>query len=247
MNKIKALIVDDELAARNILENLLQLSCPDVEVLGKVENLESAVEFIKANEPDVVFLDVEMPRLAGYQIVNFFDEINFEIVFITAYNQYALKAFEVKAIDYILKPIERVKLVEAVAKVRDNITNKTANIKYKELLRELEVKEEKTIVVGEANQKHLVKLKDIIAVEAQGSYVYVYTKNTSKLTISKNIGYFEQELINDSSFFRTHKSWLINTKFINSYSKSKEEIQLQNSIVAKLSRFKKKDFEALIG
>jgi two-component system LytT family response regulator len=106
VHKIKAIIVDDEESARDVLQNLLLLFCPNVEVVAKCENVLKAVDAINKEQPDLVFLDIEMPNYAGYEIVNFFDKINFEIIFVTAYDQYAVRAFEVAAIDYLLKPID---------------------------------------------------------------------------------------------------------------------------------------------
>ena len=100
MNKIKAILVDDEESARNILGNLLEKFCPEVELIGKFKNVEEAVEGINALNPELVFLDIEMPNYAGYEIINFFDEINFEMIFVTAYDKYAIKAFEVSAVDF---------------------------------------------------------------------------------------------------------------------------------------------------
>ena len=99
MNKINAILVDDEERARDVLENLLLRFCPTVTLLAKCSNVEHAVEAIKIHQPDVVFLDIEMPNYAGYELVDFFTDINFEIIFVTAYDQYAIKAFEVSAID----------------------------------------------------------------------------------------------------------------------------------------------------
>ncbi|MGL4597265.1 MAG: LytR/AlgR family response regulator transcription factor, partial [Bacteroidia bacterium] len=100
MNRIRAILVDDEESARDVLQNLLLRFCPEVELIAKCENILEAVELIKKEEPDLVFLDIEMPNYAGYEIVSFFEKINFQIIFITAYDQYAIRAFEIAAIDY---------------------------------------------------------------------------------------------------------------------------------------------------
>jgi len=114
---MKAIIIDDEKRARMLLKALLQDHCPEVNVLGDFADLETGVKAIKRNSPDIVFLDIELPESSGLQILNFFndDEINFSIIFVTAYNEYAIQAFKLSAIDYILKPINIHKLKEAVA------------------------------------------------------------------------------------------------------------------------------------
>ena len=247
MSKIKAIIVDDELAARNILENLLTLSFPQVTVVAKEPDLPSAVLAIKKHKPDVVFLDIEMPKYAGYQIVKFFDEINFHIVFITAYDSYAIKAFEINALDYLLKPIERSRLKLAVEKVEQQLKEKEITTNYHQLLQQLEIEDNKTIVVAESNQKQVIHLNTIVAIEAEGAYSTIYFKNGDKQLFSKNIGYFEALLKDETHFFRSHKSWLINTKHIISYSLGNLQIELSNKLRAKLSRFKKTAFKEVVG
>lgn len=117
MKKIKAIIVDDEESARDVLENLLLRFCPEVTLVAKCSHVEEAVQTIKNTQPHLVFLDIEMPNYAGYEITEFFDELPFDIIFVTAYNQYALRAFEVSATDYLMKPIDIERLKEAVQKV----------------------------------------------------------------------------------------------------------------------------------
>ena len=107
MNKIKAIIVDDEKRARNVLDQLLSRNFDNIEVVAQCADVPSAVEEIKRLKPDVVFLDIQMPNYVGYELVNFFDKVDFDIIFVTAFDQYAIKAFELSAIDYIVKPIDR--------------------------------------------------------------------------------------------------------------------------------------------
>src|SRR6478735_3401789 len=118
MNTIRAILVDDEESARDVLQNLLQRFCPEVTLVAKCENVMLAVDVIKKEKPDLVFLDIQMPNYAGYEIVKFFDKVDFEIVFITAYDQYAIRAFEIAAIDYLLKPIDIDRLKLAVKRVK---------------------------------------------------------------------------------------------------------------------------------
>jgi len=106
MQKLKTIIVDDEEPARNVLKNLLKRIDENIEVVALCENVPDAVEQIKSLKPDLVFLDVQMPEYAGYELVNFFDKVNFQIIFVTAYDQFAIKAFQCSAIDYIVKPVE---------------------------------------------------------------------------------------------------------------------------------------------
>ena len=125
---MKAIIIDDEEAARSVLSNLLKRTCPQVEILELCENVPEGVKAIHKHKPDLVFLDVEMPDYAGYELVDFFDEVNFKIIFATAYDQYALKAFEVHAVDYLLKPFSQERFDQAIEKITFNDKNYLSQI-----------------------------------------------------------------------------------------------------------------------
>ena len=243
MTKIKAIIVDDEDGARNVLKNLLARTSPEVEVISLCQNVPDAVEEIKKLQPDVVFLDVEMPDYAGYELVQFFDKINFKIIFVTAYDKYAIKAFELSAIDYLLKPINRLRLVEAIDKLKTQLNSENITDDYQNLLESLEEKKFQKIVIPELNTKKIILLNDIIGIEAQRAYSTIYISNKKPLIVSKNLGYFESVLPEDHHFFRTHRSWIVNLRKIESYSKSQGNISLEAGIVAKLSKHRFEEFE----
>jgi two-component system LytT family response regulator len=245
MNKLKAILVDDEESARDILQNLLQRFCPHVELVAKCENVLQAVEVIKQHQPDLVFLDIEMPNYSGFEIVNFFTDINFQIIFVTAYDQYAVKAFEVSAIDYLLKPIDIGRLKFSIEKVYQH-RNMLQQAERLSLLNDtLATKQIKNIVISDKGQQNIIALKNIIAIEAQESYCLIYTLD-KKYTVSKNLKHFETLLENLPNFIRVHKSWLINKDYLQQYSKSDLTIQLSGNVVAKLSKYKKVDFEIAI-
>ena len=246
MNKIRTIIVDDEESARNVLSNLIHRFCPQVEVIATCEDVESAVEAIKEHQPSLVFLDIEMPCYAGYEIVNFFDEVNFDIVFVTAYDQYALRAFEVSAVDYLLKPVDIERLQQTIARVSQGMDAKNALERYSLLENALKTNEVKSIIVSEKGFQEVVQIAEIIAIEAQESYSYIYTLSGKKFVASKNLKHFERIFEENKSFIRVHKSWLINSDFIVNYSKSDLSINLENNIVAKLSKYKKSEFEAAL-
>lgn len=243
MDKIKVIIIDDELSARNVLNNLLELSFPFIDVVEKAKDLLEGVTLIKKHQPDLVFLDVEMPNYAGYEIVRFFDEINFQIIFVTAYNQYAINAFEINAIDYLLKPIDRQRLKSAVEKAHLKVTEGKAIANYKALLKKIKNKENQTITLSESGNKHLITIDSIIAINAQGAYSKVFFED-KKILVSKNIGTLKNELGNHECFIRTHKSWIINQNHILSYQKGNLTVELKNKITAKVSRNQKNEFEA---
>jgi len=245
MRKIKAILVDDEESARDVLENLLLRFCPQVELMAKCENIVSAVEAINLHQPEVVFLDIEMPNYSGFEIIKFFKQINFQIVFITAYDQYAIKAFDVSAIDYLLKPINIERLKAALVRVAQHYDVLEQTQRLALLSSTLEDKQIKNIVISDKGQQNIVAIDDIVAIEAQESYCTIHTVN-KKFVASKNLRHFETILKDLHQFFRVHKSWLVNKKNIRHYSKSDLTIHLSNGLVAKLSKYKKSEFEEII-
>lgn len=238
-----AILVDDEDSARNILSNLLINFCPQINIIDKCEDVEQAVESIKKNKPDLVFLDIEMPNYAGYEITSFFEQIDFEIIFITAYDHYAIKAFQVSAVDYLLKPIDISRLKEAVAKFISKSEIKNASLNYEVLVESLKDDKIKKIVVPHQGDQKILFLTDIIAIEASESYSYIHTLDSQKYMVSKNLKHFENLFSSNSNFLRTHKSWIVNLDFLKEYSKSKLILELENGIQAKLSKYKKPQFE----
>jgi two-component system LytT family response regulator len=245
MGKLRAILVDDEESARDVLENLLQRFCPEVDLLAKCDSLKSAVSEIERLNPDVVFLDIEMPNYAGYEIVKFFKEIPFQLIFVTAYDQYAIKAFEVSAVDYLLKPIDIARLQAAIERVKQQRNRQQQAERLALLNSTLEQNDIKNIVVSDKGQQHIIPIKTIIAIEAQESYCLIHTLD-KKIVVSKNLKHFETLFENLTHLLRVHKSWLINKDHVLNYSKSELSIRLNGNILAKLSKYKKADFELAI-
>ncbi len=236
MDVIKAILVDDEPRANSVLKELLLKSTYDIKIMDICEDLVSAVKTIKELEPDVVFLDVQMPNYAGYEIVNFFEKINFEIIFVTAFNKYAIKAFELCAIDYLVKPIKRVRLGEALAKLQSRMEDKNNLEQYQTLLRTIQNSRQNKLVIAEMGNRRIININDIIAIEANGAYTSIHLLNQQKITTSKNLKYYENLLDNDTSFYRVHRSWLINFDYLKSFNRTASILHLEANIEAKISR-----------
>ncbi len=245
MERIRAIIVDDEESARDVLENLLRRFCPEVEVLTKLSNIPHAVEACNQLKPDLVFLDIEMPNYAGFEIVKFFETIPFEIIFVTAYDKYALRAFEISAIDYLLKPVDIDRLKEAVSRVKKQSDLKHHSDRLSLLGTTLQSKEVKSIMVTDKGYQQIVPVDSIIAIEAEESYCTIHTTER-KYTVSKNLKHFETVFADSPLFFRVHKSWIISKKHILNYSKSDLLINLSNGLAARLSKYKKAEFEEIL-
>jgi two-component system LytT family response regulator len=212
--KLKALIIDDELHARDNLYMLLQNYCSDVLVLGKMASAEDARRFLKKSEVDVVFLDIKMPGEDGFEFLNSLATRDFAVVFTTAYNEFALKAFKANAVDYLEKPIDIEDLINAVDKIKKLKTgDKPLHINENmiDLLKSVVNKQidyEKTSIPTK-DGLIIVNNKDIAYLEASESYTTIYLENGKKYLSSKNIKIFEENL-NPNVFFRTHKSYIIN-------------------------------------
>ena len=243
MENITCIIVDDESSARDVLENVLNTYFPSLTILEKCEDVTSAVESIKKHNPNLVFLDVQMPNYAGYEIINFFDKIDFEIIFVTAYDNYAIKAFELSAIDYLVKPINREKLGLALSKLTDKLENINKINDYQHLLESIKADKFDTIIIPELGNKRFVKLKDIVAVEAFGVYSIIHLADSKKITTSKTLKFIEGLFPKNNIFFRTHRSWLINLNMIENYNKSKLEITHASSLISVISRRRLTEFE----
>jgi two-component system LytT family response regulator len=242
----KAIIVDDEEDARDVLQTLINFSNFPIEIVAMCSNLKEAVFEIKKLKPDVVFLDIQMPEYAGYEISNFFDEITFEIVFVTAFDQYAIKAFKLSAIDYLVKPINRGVLEKSLKRIVKKIGSKDSLNDYQNLLESLQTRKIERIIIPEIDANRILNLKDIICIQGSGSYSVVYLKSEEKITISKNLKYFEKVLPEDTNFFRSQKSWIINTDHIVKYNTNQGDVYLENGIIAKISPNKLREFNLLV-
>lgn len=243
MDKIRAIVIDDEQSARDVLTTLLDFSSYQVEIVESCADFLVGVEAIKKHKPDVVFLDIQMPNYAGYEISNFIDPILFKIIFVTAYDKYALKAFELNAIDYLLKPIDRLKLDDALKRLYESIEVERKMSDYKNLLAALNKEKDETLTLSESGKTHVIQYNDLIAFNASGAYCNVYINNYETLTVSKNLRHYEKLLEDSSEFIRIHRAWIVNKNYIRFISKSKKEVSLENNILAKISRNKIHELE----
>lgn len=214
---MKAIIIDDEKRARISLSLLLQEYCPEVELVAECENLPEGVKAIRKFNPDLVLLDIEMPGHSGLELVDFFDEkeINFSIIFTTAYNEYAIQAFKLSALDYLLKPIIPEELVNAISR-----HERQKSVQFKALAENIQNESFEKIAVPSGNSLILLKITDIIYLKGEGSYSEIFMRDNSKHLVSRNLKNFEEILLKDKRFLRTHKSYLVNFDEVVMYNKS---------------------------
>ena len=229
MERIKAIIIEDEKRAQIYLQGILYKIAPHIEIIAICDDLPSGVLAIRKKKPDIVFLDIEMPKYNGLEIINFFneDEMNFSIVITTAYNQYAIQAFKTSAIDYLLKPIDEEELkdcIERFSKIHKN------NYKNLSIAKEKLTKETK-IAVPDGNNLLMISPQEIIYLKADNSYTELYFLDGKKTVTSRFLKNFEESLRVYPQFFRCHKSYIINTDYIKSYSRKEGgTIILNNNI-----------------
>ncbi|MFC4262799.1 LytR/AlgR family response regulator transcription factor [Ferruginibacter yonginensis] len=231
------IIIDDENKARLLLRNMLHEVAPDISILADCDDLPSGIKAIKKLRPDIVFLDIEMPGHSGLSILDFFepDEVHFDIVFTTGYSEYAIQAFKLSAIDYLLKPINPEMLQQTMQRIAKN-DEKNKLHQYKALQNNFNNdNNDKCIVVNLTGSTRFIKIKDIIMFEAEGSYCKIFMKGNEKLTVSKNLKYFEEALMGITHFFRCHKSYLINLKYVLEFNRSEGDIFLEEKLTAVLS------------
>lgn len=216
---MRAILIDDEKRARLNLSILLDENCPQVEIVAECENLPEGVKAIRKLKPDVVFLDIEMPGHSGLELLDFFDEneVNFSVVFTTAYNEYAIQAFKLSAVDYLLKPINPDELLQAVQRVEKQ-KMKTEN--YKLLKSSIKSESFEKIAVPSGNLILFLNLNEIVYIKGDGAYSDVFLQDKTKHVVSRNLKNFEEIICANSSFIRVHKSFIVNLAYVKSFNKS---------------------------
>ncbi|MFT3911265.1 MAG: LytTR family DNA-binding domain-containing protein [Ferruginibacter sp.] len=241
---ITAIIIDDEKKNRDSLQQLLKENCSDVKVLAEAESTAKALQLIRTLQPQLVFLDIEMPDQNAFDMLRQLDKIDFKIIFVTAHSHYAIRAIKFSAIDYLLKPIDATDLIHSVEKAISEI-GKNHHTQNKVLLENMN---------GGSNHKLAVPVKDglvfllpgdIIRLEAEGTYTHIFVKG-EKYTASKNIKEYD-DILFEHHFFRSHKSHLINLKYVKRFSREDGYCVFMNDgSRAEVSRRKQEEFIELM-
>ncbi|MGF1636151.1 MAG: LytR/AlgR family response regulator transcription factor [Cyclobacteriaceae bacterium] len=243
---IHAVIVDDELKSRENLKLLLEEYCKGVEVLGLAGSVAEAIDLIKKVKPDLVFLDIQMKMETGFDLLETIDKIDFEVVFITAYAEYALRAIKFSAVDYVLKPVDIEELQIAVKKVTERRSAGTGfqNDKLELLLNNLRPEQNGNfkIALPTSNGLIFVKLIDIIYCAGESNYTVFHLQDGSKVMVSKTLKEYE-EMLSSNNFFRIHKSYLINLNEIKEYIRGEGGYVIMNNKASlDVSKRKKESF-----
>lgn len=246
---LKAVIVDDEIRSREFLKSLVEEFCPDVKVAALASSVEEAVNIIRTQKPDLVFLDIELQTGTGFDVLLQFNEPGFHVVFTTAYDHYAIKAIKFSAVDYLLKPIDVEELQMAVERAMEIVKKNTGGQTINTLLQNLRkpATTDYSITLATSEGLEFVPLQNIIRLEASGPYTYFFLKEGKKIMVSKNLKEYET-ILGEYNFFRVHNSHIINIKEVKRLVKTDGGYAVMNddSMIA-ISPKKKDEFMLQIG
>lgn len=218
MKKIRTIIIDDELSCTETLTMELEMFCPQVEVIATCNSASDGLKEITAQSPDLVFLDIEMPWMNGFELLQQINQINFEVIFVTAYDQFALKAFKFSAVDFLLKPVKKADLIAAVSKVEDRLQKNLTTEHIEALLSNMQFlhHEINSIAVPTQEGIEFIPVDDIIYCSADNNYTFIHKQEGSPLLLSKSLKQIES-MLSAYPFVRIHQSHLINMKHIRKY------------------------------
>lgn len=238
---IRAIIIDDEFEGRNTIQNILNNFCENISVVGQAENVEEGVNLILRENPDVVFLDIKMPDGTGFDLLGKLSDIDFQVIFVTAFDQYALKAIKFSALDYILKPVDPQQLIDAVNKIKEPAVNfELITNKISTLLRNKNGFERITLPTLEGFK--FINIKDIVRCEADNNYTRFFLNSGDVILVTKTLKEYD-ETLSGMDFIRVHQSHLVNIKFVDRYLKGDGgTIVMADGSEVEVSRRRKEEF-----
>ena len=241
MKTITAILVDDEISALKGLEQKVEKLFPEIKILHTTQNPDEAIKFIESSNPDIVFLDVEMPRINGFELLSKLKEVHFQVIFVTAYSEYALKALKQSAIDYVLKPVDNEELSAAINKALQAIElehQSKSNAKLIEILTE-SITNSNKIIVPTHKGLSFIPQDEVLHIEGYEGYTKFHLTNNTKLVSSYSLGKFEKSL--STIFFKCHKSHIINIEKVRSFE-NEGYIVLEGDYRVPISKANKKVF-----
>lgn len=245
---LRAVVIDDieNIRKKNIA--IIKSSCPNISIVGQADSVDSGVKLIQQLSPDIVFLDVEMPDGTGFDLLQKLQPIQFKVIFITGYEDFAIRAFRFSAIDYLLKPLDANDLAEAVKKAEDSLSKEVFDMKLNNLFTNLErPKNLQRLLLKTAEKIYSVNIQDIVNCESDKNYTTFNFINAPKLVVSTNLKEYEA-LLAPHNFFRTHQSHLINMAFFDHFIKADggNKVVMKNKQTVPLSVRKKEEFLVLL-
>lgn len=241
---MKVVVIDDEDRSRQTIVQLLNKYCPEVTIVCECNSAQDAFVQINLTRPDLIFLDVQMPNASGFDLLKKFPSVDFEVVFVTAYNQYALQAIKICALDYLLKPVQIDELIQAVEKAGKRISERDSSKKISQLLNNLVNKNIYTakIALPSGSGLDFVPISKIVRCEADGSYTHIYLDNGQRFTTTRSLREYE-EMLPETQFFRPHNSHIINMEHILKYQKGEGgTVIMSDKSTVDIAKRRKKEF-----
>ncbi len=249
LGKIRALIIDDEQKSRNLLKTVVEKYCPQVTIVGSAASAAEAYAQVQDKKPNLLFLDIEMPYGSGFDLLQRLNQTDFEVIFITAFDQYALQAIKFHALDYLLKPLDVLQLIDAVKTAEKRLGNKLDQKRLQHLLANLNNSDKTShqLAIPTVDGREFIPINQIIHCAADGSYTSFALNNKKPLLSSKNLGEYEKILPKITAspkhcFFRVHHSHLINLSYIKKYNSKENYIQMEDESMITIAHRRKADF-----
>lgn len=245
MERLKTILIDDEPRGLSSMQKLLEINCPEAAIIGSYTNPDEAIEMIRSMEPDLIFLDIAMPVKNGFDLLKEIKDIRFEVIFVTAHNQFMIEAFHFSALDYLLKPVEDNLLVDAVNRAKKRILEKSGNKNIETFLNNLTQKQspqKMRLCIPSLKGFQVIELDDILYAESSGNYTNLYFLNKPMVCTSKPMHEYEK-LLEDAGFVRIHKSILVNLLHVKEYLRGEGgSVILSNGHEVEVARRKKDIF-----
>ncbi len=214
----KVLIIDDENRTRDLIAKMIDSFGYDVETIPEGENVQSAIAAIEKHQPDIVFIDIQMPDGTGFDVIRSIEDKQFEVVFITAHEEFAIKAIKFSALDYLLKPVDTSELRSALDKALSTIDDRKEHTQFEALHKNIQPNEKRRLVLKTQESVHVVELEQIIRCEADRNYTSFFLKDNKKILVSKTLKEYET-LLSGHNFLRVQQSHLININYVDRYDK----------------------------
>lgn len=244
---LRAILIDDDQSNLSALSGKLSKHCPQVEIINCCDNAEDGIKAIENNKPDLVFLDIEMPVMNGFVLLQQLKNRNFELIFVTAYDHYAIKAIKYSALDYLVKPVEITDLIAAVTKAETYKNSRHSQLQIELLLEHLNNKQPKRITIPTSDGLRFINIEDIIYLEASNNYTNIFLSTNQKILVSRTLKDFDDMLPSDT-FLRIHHGTVINKYYVEKYIRGEGgQVVMRHGNVLDVSKRKKAEFLQAIG
>ena len=237
----KIAIIDDEKKIIKTIINFLSENMPEIEIVGSANSVDEGINLINLKKPDLILLDIEMPNANGFELLKEFPNRKFNVIFITAYDEYAVEAFKVNAIDYLLKPFDEDELINSIKRIKSKDDNSYNTDRINTLLNQMAKQNSKKIRINTKNGIEFIEINNIVKIDADGNYCNIIIENKAPIYATKKIKELDQ-LLSNNKFFRSHKSTIINLEKVIKYDASDNYILMSDDSQASLSRYKRDSF-----